>query len=358
MTSKLLTKIKEHKFYIWVLIVIGLLTIFAPQPAKAQCTKNIANFSGGGKLEFVKMVNDFPSVGQSTFYYNMWASTPKDVSHFDIFVGTCLKSFNAGGTYTNTTSSSGLKPNKCWVLGQDGSITGKPWVMKYDCSVTKGDSAKVYFTLNDTFGLTKNATLLKYGTTVVYDSICGPHVQCATPITLGYISAKVVGNTDIVDFTTFSETNNDTFIVQRSYGNNDWQDVGGTKGAGNSAQEIKYSVKINLYDYSAKTRYYRVKQIDFDGTYAYSPEAKISSDPVAGFYPNPANEGQSIIFNLQNFDELNTSNLSVINSLGEVIFIKDFTGSNVFEVNDLTKGVYCVQIASRHFTKIQKLVIK
>lgn len=358
MTSKLLTKIKEHKFYIWVLIVIGLLTIFAPQPAKAQCTKNIANFSGGGKLEFVKMVNDFPSVGQSTFYYNMWASTPKDVSHFDIFVGTCLKSFNAGGTYTNTTSSSGLKPNKCWVLGQDGSITGKPWVMKYDCSVTKGDSVKVYFTLNDTFGLTKNATLLKYGTTVAYDSMCGPDIQCSTPVDLAYFSAKAVGNIDVINFTTFTETNNDTFIVQRSYDAKDWQNVGGVKGARNSSQKINYSVKIDLHDYSAKTRYYRIKQVDFDGTSTYSPEVKISSDPVVGFYPNPANEGQSIVFNLTNFDESSESKLLVINPVGDVVFSKDFTGSNVFEVNDLTKGVYCVQIASRHFTKVQKLVIK
>lgn len=357
MTQRLLNKLKELKFYICVLFVIGLLTIFAAQKAKAQCTKNTVNFSGGGKLQLIKHVTDFPSTGKTTFYYKFWASTPKDVSHFDIFVGTCLKKFYGGGTYTNTTNTSGLKYNSSWELGQDGSASGKPWVMKYDCSVSKGDSVQVFFVLNDTFGVTKNATLIKYGTTFVYDSICAPHIQCATPITLGYISAENVKGVDVVKWTTFAELSNDTFIVQRSYDTRLWQDVGGAKGAGNSSQKIDYKVEVDLYENTVKTRYYRVQQIDFDGTSTYSPTAKVSSEPVVGFYPNPANVGQGIIFNLQNFDESTESKLLVINSLGTVVFAKDFTGSNIFEVTDLAKGVYHVQASSRHFAKVQKLVI-
>ncbi len=348
---------KDKIFYFSVCALVMLSFIFGFK-AKAQCTKNIATFSGGGKLELIKHATDFPSTGKTTFYYKFWASTPKDLSHFDVFVGTCLTKFYGGGTYTNTVDTSGLDYNSCWKLGQDGSVSGKPWVMKYDCGVKKGDSLQGFFVLNDTFGVTKNDALLKYGTTVVYNSICAPHIQCATPVTFGHISVKNVKNSDEVSFTTFTETNNDTFIVEQSYDAIQWKNVGGVKGKRNSSERVDYSVKVNLYDHANNVRYYRVKQIDFDGKFDYSPVVKISSEPIVGFYPNPANAGQSVIFNLTNFDEFSESKLLVISPLGEVVFTKDFTGSNIFEVNDLTKGVYCVQIASRHFTKAQKLVIK
>lgn len=350
------TILKKHIVIICVSFAVFMFNILIKTYGQ-NCTKNVVNFSGGGKLEFIKMANDFPSNGKTTLYYKLWASTPKDVSHFDIFVGTCLKDFYGGGIYTNTTNTSGLKYNSCWKLGQDGSATGKPWVLKYDCGITRGDSVQVFFVLNDTFGLTKNATLIKYGTTFVYDSICGPHIQCSTPVLFGYISVKNVGNTDEVRFSTFTELNNDTFIVERSYGDNNWVPVSGIKGAGNSSQRIDYSVKINLYDSDAKKRYYRVKQIDFNGDFDYSPITSISSEPVVGFYPNPANQGHTITFSLANFDELFESKLLVINSLGKVVFSRDFTGSNVFEVSELAKGVYSVRIESREISRAEKLVI-
>src|ERR1041385_9231891 len=89
-------------------------------------------------------------------------------------------------------------------------------------------------------------------------------------------------------WTTASEINNDYFSVERSEDAISYQVVGTVKGAGNSTQELYYSLK----DQSPVRgiNYYRLKQTDFDGHFKYSEVCSVSAQPVNGIkvYPNPA----------------------------------------------------------------------
>ena len=76
----------------------------------------------------------------------------------------------------------------------------------------------------------------------------------------------------LLTWSTATETNNSGFEVQRSAGNT-WEKIKFIHGAGNSTQRNSYSYRDkqlnpDLYQY-------RLKQIDYDGTYHYSGVAEV-----------------------------------------------------------------------------------
>lgn len=77
-------------------------------------------------------------------------------------------------------------------------------------------------------------------------------------------------------------------------------------------------------------------------------------------YPNPASTHFSLI--LSNMAE-NNANVQVLNTMGQLVYNKDFTGNTNFEVkniaiDNLKSGVYFVKVNSGDQTVNQKLIIK
>ncbi|WP_109677633.1 T9SS type A sorting domain-containing protein [Dyadobacter jejuensis] len=101
---------------------------------------------------------------------------------------------------------------------------------------------------------------------------CGNEYLCNTalPVTLMRFEAERKGVDQVeVSWETASETNNQGFEVERSFtGLNDFEKVGTIDGAGNSAKskEYRFSDPNSHADWS----YYRLKQLDWDGSYTYS----------------------------------------------------------------------------------------
>ncbi|MBK8488382.1 MAG: autotransporter-associated beta strand repeat-containing protein [Bacteroidetes bacterium] len=89
------------------------------------------------------------------------------------------------------------------------------------------------------------------------------------PIVLTEFTAEII-NTDVVlNWITASEVNNDYFSIERSMDGSIWNAIGQVDGAGSSST-------VNHYDFTDKDApgmvlYYRLKQIDFNGNYEYSP---------------------------------------------------------------------------------------
>ncbi len=363
-----LTQTKSTQISLYVI----LLTLFFglnSQKTSAQCTDTLATFNSStvqGSIKFVGVDYVYVSGKKlSTWFYLLnvksGKSYGKDWSHTNFQIGSCMSSsmFDYGGTWTGTFANPTLDTNSCFSVGKDGSDPKKMPGIKYDCGLGDG-THKIWFRLKSDYDASSNTAKVKAGTPFDQARLCGPDTTCGVvPVTFGFISAVNVDGKDSIHWTTFTELNNERFVVERSYGGDDsWVEVGWHKGAGNSSQRIEYSVVVDLYEASATTRFYRVKQVDFDGKFEYSPIVKASSSPIFGFYPNPANEGQSVTFNLTNFDKEDASTLSVFNSIGKEVFTKNFTGSNIFELNELSKGVYSVRLNCRHFYQVEKLVIK
>ena len=126
-------------------------------------------------------------------------------------------------------------------------------------------------------------------------------VQDALPVSLLSFKATATSNNRqaLLEWITSVEINNDRFEVERSANALDWKKLSTLSGKGNNSETAYYQ----FIDESPllATNYYRLKQIDFDGTHTYSQikalsfEEELSSALTA--YPNPTNGTVTITLN-------------------------------------------------------------
>ncbi len=179
-------------------------------------------------------------------------------------------------------------------------------------------------------------------------------------------SFNAVANNGQVDLSwaTASETNNRGFEVERSSDNVNFTSVAFIDGKGTTTNTSNYSYtdKVN----AAGALYYRLKQVDFDGTFAYSNTVEVNNSVVTDFnlfqnYPNPFNPSTSIRFSVA---ETGLATLKVFNVTGEVV--AELFNSNVekgtvqivnFDASNLTSGVYFARLTQGNNVKNIKLIL-
>ncbi|WP_299822038.1 T9SS type A sorting domain-containing protein [uncultured Pontibacter sp.] len=112
------------------------------------------------------------------------------------------------------------------------------------------------------------------------------------PVTLTKFTAQVKSTTVVLNWETATEVNNDKFVVERSIDARTFEAIGSVKGAGNSNTAKSYTLIDKNPPYTMV--YYRLKQIDLDGTFTYSAVVSVSLNggmalkaPAAVLYPNP-----------------------------------------------------------------------
>lgn len=91
----------------------------------------------------------------------------------------------------------------------------------------------------------------------------------------------------LLTWVTASELNNLGFHIEKSLDGSSFTRIGFVEGAGNSSELLQY--RFHDASFSEKA-YYRLKQVDFDGAYAYSKVIFISSGKISEpvrLYPNP-----------------------------------------------------------------------
>jgi hypothetical protein len=106
---------------------------------------------------------------------------------------------------------------------------------------------------------------------------CG--AQCSSegddvlPVELISIECKqVTSNTSMLVWSTATEIDNEGFEVEKSIDGKEFNSIGWVDGVGNSIVTENYKFTDYSFTYSA---YYRLKQIDYDGTYEYHPVIKV-----------------------------------------------------------------------------------
>ncbi|WP_091652051.1 fibronectin type III domain-containing protein [Algoriphagus ornithinivorans] len=116
------------------------------------------------------------------------------------------------------------------------------------------------------------------------------------PIDLAYFT--VAKNTDsrisMLRWATLKEWENSHFEIERSFNSiQEWASIGSVSGQGYSDGEVEYEFVDWSLPVSAGNIYYRIKQVDFDGTFSYSPVKAVQIDAIPGkdpwiLYPNPS----------------------------------------------------------------------
>ena len=181
----------------------------------------------------------------------------------------------------------------------------------------------------------------------------------ALPIELLSFKATPVKDEIILNWTTSTEINNDIFMVERSSNAIIFEQIGSVDGAGNSSEPLNYKFCDNN-PYS-KQSYYRLKQIDFDGTYSYSSIRSVYLEPIniINIYPNPANNEANIIIGTPN--NINVT-IEIYNSLGQtaINFSKKLEiGVTTITLNtsSLSEGAYMFRIITPENEKIEKTFV-
>ena len=123
-------------------------------------------------------------------------------------------------------------------------------------------------------------------------------IDVTVPVELISFIAEVQNEKVVLSWSTATETNNNGFEIQRSNNGKSFATIGFVPGNGTTVKPNNYSYVDE--DQSGKL-YYRLKQIDYNGTYSYSKIVSVDAITLNDFileqnYPNPFNPTTSIQF--------------------------------------------------------------
>jgi hypothetical protein len=152
-----------------------------------------------------------------------------------------------------------------------------------DNTVTIPLLANQYFDL-DSNTVCNSITLQPYTSRIL---IKGTNLCSSLPVTYLSFSGRKDNETNVLSWSTSSETNNVGFEIQRSDDGNSFEKIAFVQGRMNSNIISNYS----FVDYRPyyKISYYRLKQLDYEGKFSFSNIVSIENENATGlhFYPNP-----------------------------------------------------------------------
>ncbi|MEM9548648.1 MAG: T9SS type A sorting domain-containing protein [Bacteroidota bacterium] len=175
--------------------------------------------------------------------------------------------------------------------------------------------------------------------------------ESSLPVIWGDFTARKaeVENAVLLNWGTFSEINNRGFEIENSVNGRDWATIDFIRGKGNSSQFQSYGYIHNAPNNGIN--YYRLKQIDFDGNFNYSPITSIdlgkNNSSNFNVFPNPA---ENVVY----IRAQEPSEVSIYSIDGSLIHKEHLTEELSLDVSQLHAGVYYIRIG----TEFKKLIIR
>lgn len=265
---------------------------------------------------------------------------------------------NLQGLYTNAASGQGAQiPAGEPVY----DATQTTWVQEeISLSGLTSSQNKLRFELRTDGSVTKDGWYI--------DDI-GIYVYAIIPVELSSFTAAALDNSVELKWTTSSETNNSGFEIQRKVlgENSDWTKIGFVPGNGTSTEIHNYSFVDN--EPFKGINLYRLKQIDYDGTYKIFNSVAVNFDQPMSFtleqnYPNPFNPTTTIGFVIpNNIGAKNIVTLKVYNVLGNEVatLINEEKAAGkyevVFDASALPSGIYYYKLSVGNFSDVKKMIV-
>ncbi len=223
-------------------------------------------------------------------------------------------------------------------------------------------------------------------TTVVFTGITTGNQPL--PVELVSFTASAQNKIVNLKWSTATEINNYGFEIERSQTSKvkseegtslllsaSWETLGFVQGHGNSNSPKSYTFTDNLalarltarqaHNLNLDRLQYRLKQIDFDGSYKYSDIIELQIDPPSELvlqqnYPNPFNPSTTIRYEIPKstfvilsiFDLLGREITTLINQVQNAGY-HEIT----FNAKKLSSGIYIYQIKAGEFSQIRKMLL-
>lgn len=173
-------------------------------------------------------------------------------------------------------------------------------------------------------------------------TIGGPSFNSPLPVIISSFNSDCKEEGANLVWTTAMEQNSDVFILEKSNDGIRWKALG-TIDAKGTAANYKFT------DKEAGTAYYRLKQVDLDGTSTYSQiirsDCEVKKVTVM-LYPNPATDYTELVFNS---DKVFNTSIQIFNNQGQIV--KQLQagiqkGNNKIRINlpGFSSGTYIIRI--------------
>lgn len=220
---------------------------------------------------------------------------------------------------------------------------------------------------NFTIGLFKRASYRL--TCVIYTAWI--NAEGTVPVELTSFTASLSNNKVNLNWTTATELNNHGFEIERCLDKSNWATIGFKEGKGTSTEANQYSYSDDIFEISSQKHFYRLKQIDFNGTFEYSAVVEVLIAPTKFSldqnYPNPFNPSTTIKYTIPNVPlsgvEGSRVQLKAYDILGKEVatLINNYKEAGNYEVefdaSQLASGVYFYQLKVGSFSETKKMLL-
>jgi hypothetical protein len=238
--------------------------------------------------------------------------------------------------------------------------------------------------LNTTTGLifVSNRSLLVNNSTVQYyqinvittDIYGGTNVVPAQftigayplPVELATFTAAAAKLDAQLKWTTASEKNNDRFEVERSLNGTDYVQIGQVKGQGNTSAATSYALTDKGIGAKASGPvYYRLKQVDADGTASFSPvravtfAKEVAVVPAIRVFPNPATTWNMTMLDLTTLPT-GSYQVSLLDATGRVVLsaTRQAGLAEKLDLNTIASGTYTVLVRGQNNGQVVNLTTR
>lgn len=248
----------------------------------------------------------------------------------------CSWALGVGPTGLNSTAMDTSEDDVC--------ATCDGWVAEMNVLV-----GEVYYMVIDNYTPTYTGFDISFGGT--------GEIDCLLPVSLVSFTGQSIGKENLLHWVTASETNNSHFELEKSYNGLFFDKFGTITGAGNSTEELQYVFK-DKSPYPEVT-YYRLKQYDYDGHFAYSKVIAVTNSFQNTFkvFPNPtANGNITITYSGYDADVLN---LAIFNTTGQQIFSETVLHPedyNQMQYQLPAKGIYVIVLTAGEYQETRKIM--
>jgi hypothetical protein len=183
------------------------------------------------------------------------------------------------------------------------------------------------------------------------NSVAEVEADCAAaPVELTFFKGTRENKQVMLTWQTASEKNNDHFLVEHGQNGNQFQTLGRVTGNGTSSASNNYHFQ---HRQPAKgINYYRLKQVDFDGKFEYSPLVSVffeNEEPE--IFPNPTTGPVWLKGESQGRRTARVTDLA-----GRVVLEKDLSESSLIDLFGQPSGVYLIEIQTDDRKSVKRVV--
>lgn len=357
-------------FFVFVLALGWHAQPLLAQPVACNFT-NAPVQVGNDWIEFVGVVYEFDQPNHSTWYYCVESGARPNISHTTLDLVTtnsCALKVTACGTWAPPTGDPGTLNENSGSCGVGPSAPTQTSIgLKWDEELDAGTRGLYYFTVEGNFAAEPTLWHTKAGNGFDSAMVTGPSTSCRSggslPVELQSMQAHVEGQRVYLTWETASETDNAGFEIEQATRAGAFQQIGFVRGQGTSLEPHSYSFHVDAVSPGVHT--FRLKQIDFDGTFAYSPEIEAVVETPAGYvfedaFPNPFTARTGFRFSVEETQEVRLELYDVQGRLVKVLYQGHATAGRMQEVEingaGLPGGVYFAHLIGRDFSGVKKVM--